>query len=131
MPVKRLAMHEAAGWKGPAERRTIMADIATRRAQLEERMKLLEARLHGIEEELDSHQSKDWEELATERETDEVLERMGTAGQQEIARIKAALQRMEEGTYGICLECGEPIAHERLRLVPFAPLCARCAGGGR
>lgn len=108
-----------------------MSEFEEQRRAMLARLAELDARLHEIEEELDSHQSRDWEELATERETDEVLERMGTAGQQEIARIKAALQRMEEGTYGICLECGEPIAHERLRLVPFAPLCARCAGGGR
>lgn len=127
MPVKRLAMHEAAGWKGPAERRTIMADIATRRAQLEERMKLLEARLHGIEEELDSHQSKDWEELATEREDDEVLERLGVSGQEEIARIRAALGRMEEGEYGYCTKCGTEISEARLDVLPWTPFCRVCA----
>jgi RNA polymerase-binding transcription factor DksA len=99
-----------------------------RRAMLE-RLAELDDRLHDIEEELDSHQSRDWSELATERESDEVLERLGTSGQQEIARIKAALARMDEGTYGICVRCEEPIPQERLRLLPFTPLCASCAAG--
>ncbi|MGP1355336.1 MAG: TraR/DksA family transcriptional regulator, partial [Roseicyclus sp.] len=45
-----------------------------RRQQLEDRLAALTERLQEIEEELDSHQSKDWEELAVEREGDEVLE---------------------------------------------------------
>jgi hypothetical protein len=57
-----------------------MTDLAQRRSELEDRLKALDARLHEIEDELDSHQSKDWEELATEREGDEVLERLGVTG---------------------------------------------------
>jgi hypothetical protein len=68
-----------------------MTDLALRRKELEDRLKALDSRLHEIEEELDSHQSKDWEELATEREGDEVLERLGVSGQEEIVRIRAAL----------------------------------------
>jgi RNA polymerase-binding transcription factor DksA len=74
-----------------------MTDLAQRRRQLEDRLQALDERLHEIEDELDSHQSKDWEELATEREGDEVLERLGVSGQEEIARIRAALKRMDEG----------------------------------
>lgn len=104
------------------------SDIAARRAVLEERLALLDRQLHEIEEELDSHQSRDWSELAQERESDEVLERQGSAGKAEMAAIRAALQRIEEGTYGECVQCGEDIAPERLDLLPHTPLCARCAG---
>ena len=98
-----------------------------RRAQLEERLAFLDARLHEIDAELDSHQSKDWEELATEREGDETLERLGQSGQAEMAQIRAALGRMDAGEYGVCVTCGDEISEERLDLLPFTPFCRKCA----
>ena len=86
-----------------------------------------DVRLHGIEDELDSHQSKDWEELAVEREEDEVLEGLGTSGQDEIAKIRAALERMEQGEFGFCVKCGDEILEERLDVVPHTPFCQKCA----
>jgi RNA polymerase-binding transcription factor DksA len=65
--------------------------------------------------------------MAVEREDDEVLERLGVSGQEEIARIRAALARMEAGEYGVCVTCGEDIAEERLDLLPATPFCRRCA----
>ncbi len=99
-----------------------------RRKAMKTRLAELENRLHGIEDELDSHQSRDWEELATEREGEEVLEELGTSGQVEIRMIRAALARMETGEYGICGRCGEEIQSERLDVVPYTPLCRACAG---
>lgn len=104
-----------------------MVDTAKYRAILEARLSELEARLQEIDDSLDSHDIKDWEELATERESDEVLESMGTSGKAEIARIKAALGRMDEGEFGYCVSCGEEIAAERLDLVPYTPFCLACA----
>lgn len=101
--------------------------IPTRKAQLLKRLKELGARLEAIEEELDSHQNRDWEELATEREGDEVLEATGNAGLAEITQIRAALKRIEDGTYGECVRCGEPIAEARLDALPWTPLCRSCA----
>jgi RNA polymerase-binding transcription factor DksA len=104
-----------------------MTDLAARRDQLLKRLADLEARLQGIEEELDSHQSKDWEDSATEREDEEVLERLGVTGQQEIAQIKAALDRMDQGEYGFCVKCGNEISSARLDLLPYTPFCKSCA----
>ena len=104
-----------------------MPDLAIRRTQLEERLAYLDARLRELDAELDSHQSKDWEELATEREGDETLERLGQAGEAEIAQIRAALGRMDAGEYGVCVTCGDEISEERLDLLPFTPFCRRCA----
>ena len=104
-----------------------MTDLKARRKALMDRLTELDERLHEIESELDSHQSKDWEELATERESDEVLERMGTSGQAEIARIRAALQRMRDGEYGYCVKCGSEISPERLDILPDTPFCKSCA----
>ena len=44
-----------------------------------------------------------------------------------LAEIDAALKRIEEGTYGICTNCGQQIAVERLDALPWAPLCIDCA----
>jgi len=41
-------------------------------------------------------------------------------------KIEAALARLEEGSYGLCFECGEPIAQTRLRALPFAVRCQAC-----
>ncbi|MEA1943346.1 MAG: TraR/DksA C4-type zinc finger protein [Pseudomonadota bacterium] len=46
---------------------------------------------------------------------------------QEIRRIDAALQRVEDDEYGWCAECGEAIEEKRLELDPAAPRCAGCA----
>lgn len=40
--------------------------------------------------------------------------------------IDEALTRLQEGTYGICAECGVEISEKRLQAVPFAKLCVEC-----
>lgn len=45
----------------------------------------------------------------------------------ELARIAAALARIEVGEYGDCTQCGEPIAEGRLRHDPSAARCIACA----
>lgn len=101
--------------------------MSARKAALEKRLVELGARLEAIEEELDSHQDRDWEELATEREGDEVLEATGNAGKTEITQIRAALRRIADGTYGECVRCGDVIAPARLDALPWTPLCRTCA----
>ena len=58
-----------------------------------------------------------------DREIDYTLE--ATDGRL-LADIDAALRRIEEGTYGICVNCGAQIAPERLEAVPWATLCIEC-----
>src|SRR5262245_5908804 len=43
-----------------------------------------------------------------------------------LARIDAALRRLEAGTYGICGDCEQPISSERLGALPFAARCRPC-----
>lgn len=105
-----------------------MTSLASRKAQLQARLADLKGRMAGIEAELESHQSADWEDLATEREGDEVLEGMGLNAQQECRMIEAALQRIEEGDYGHCAKCGAEIGAARLDALPFTPFCRDCAG---
>lgn len=104
-----------------------MVSLATRKAALEARREDLNRRLAGIEAELESHESSDWEDMATEREADEVLEGMGVSGQQEIRMIEAALARLAAGEYGHCMKCGAEIGEERLDVLPYTPFCRTCA----
>ncbi|WP_203294018.1 TraR/DksA family transcriptional regulator [Maricaulis parjimensis] len=46
---------------------------------------------------------------------------------QELRRIDVALQRLDEGEYGWCVECGEAISEKRLEIDPAAPRCSACA----
>jgi DnaK suppressor protein len=43
-----------------------------------------------------------------------------------LREVRAAMRRIDEGTYGICAECQEPISAKRLAAVPAAALCIRC-----
>ena len=44
----------------------------------------------------------------------------------EVAQVEAALQRLDNGTYGDCSDCGEPIILQRLQVQPAALRCAPC-----
>lgn len=101
-----------------------MKSDATRRAQLETRQAELQAKLAEIGEEIDSHDTVDWEDQATEREDEEVLAGIGEASAQELRMIAAAFDRLEAGEYGFCVTCGERIAEERLDILPHTPFCA-------
>ncbi len=40
--------------------------------------------------------------------------------------IEAALERIEAGTFGTCLDCGREIPRERLEAIPYTPVCVDC-----
>jgi DnaK suppressor protein len=40
-----------------------------------------------------------------------------------LVEVRQALQRIEDGTYGKCIECGRPIGQARLEAVPWTPYC--------
>lgn len=58
-----------------------------------------------------------------DREIDYTLE---TNSEQVLAAIEAALERIDEGTFGTCSNCGRQIAEERLEARPWATLCIDC-----
>jgi RNA polymerase-binding protein DksA len=58
-----------------------------------------------------------------DREVDESLEENA---EQLVQDIDAALARIDQGTYGVCARCGNPIPVERLDAVPYATLCVDC-----
>ena len=55
-----------------------------------------------------------------------MIERIRSRESRLIAKIQAALERIEDGSYGICERCGEEIAVGRLLARPVAALCITC-----
>ncbi len=114
-----------------------MPTQAELRVQLVERRRELLARVRSIESNFrreDNPLEKDAEEQSLQIEDDDVLKALDEAGRREIAGIERTLARMDAGSYGICSRCGEPIAPARLRALPAAEHCIRCAekiGGSR
>ena len=45
----------------------------------------------------------------------------------ELSRVEAALRSIDDGTYGTCTNCGNPIGAERLEAIPWAAHCIDCA----
>jgi DnaK suppressor protein len=61
--------------------------------------------------------------VTLDREIDLTLEENARAA---IAQIDRALDKLENGDYGVCDKCGKPIGDERLKIAPFATLCIEC-----
>ncbi|NOR30619.1 MAG: TraR/DksA family transcriptional regulator [Sulfitobacter sp.] len=94
------------------------------------RLQELDARVHEVDHELGEPKSADMNEQSIDLEDDEVLEGIGLAAQKEIGLLNLALERIKDGSYGICKKCGEPISEARLAAVLYAPLCKSCATNG-
>ena len=58
----------------------------------------------------------------------EIAEASSARAASTIADIERALDRLVDGTYGTCEQCGAPIASERLDAIPHARECVACAG---
>jgi DnaK suppressor protein len=56
----------------------------------------------------------------------QVLDVLVQGARSSLADIDVALSRMEDGTYGLCAACGEPIALARLEILPHCRLCLAC-----
>ena len=62
-------------------------------------------------------------ELATETMERELDQSLVEHAELELAEIEAALRRVQEGTYGVCEQCGKPINDGRLEIMPAARYC--------
>lgn len=98
------------------------------RRMLEERRREIKDKLRSLRESLPAEvvEVKDAEEQSVAdfvQDVDFALMEMKSAT---LAKIDEALVRLERGGYGVCGECGLPIAEARLKAVPFADLCRAC-----
>ena len=95
--------------------------------ELEERLAALQTRLASIKKDVTREHSGDSAEQAQERENDEVVDAIGNETAQSIKGVTAALERIADGSYGICENCGDQIGQARLEIVPEATRCVACA----
>jgi DnaK suppressor protein len=65
-------------------------------------------------------------DLADQRLQQEIVVERLSHREQRLAQVQAALQRLDEGKYGICARCGNEINPERLKAIPYAALCVNC-----
>ena len=97
------------------------------KAQLEAQLAELQERQQRIARDLAEPLNADSSEQAVEMEDDASLEAQGSLIAREIGSVNRALLRIENGTYGECVRCGDEIAPQRLEARPEAALCFDCA----
>jgi DnaK suppressor protein len=109
------------------------ANLTTLRDALTNRLRELQAEVQaaadtrrGRDEEVAPGDVSDRKDEAARRVLSEVGDAEAQRDMDELAQVEHALQRLERGTYGDCVQCGEPIPLQRLRVQPAAERCAPC-----
>ncbi len=98
------------------------------KAVLETKLNELLERAAEIENDLSDPGDSDWGENAIEHENLDTLQGIEKVTLKEIQDIKLALNRIESGKYGICVDCGKPIEKDRLASLPYTSTCVLCSG---
>jgi DnaK suppressor protein len=96
-------------------------------ALLDERKAELSERIARIKADIGRGLDADSKEQATQLENKEVLDALANEATEELAKVNAALQRVQNGTYGICTACGTSIDSRRLAVRPYSSKCISCA----
>ncbi len=65
-------------------------------------------------------------DLASNERERELTLTLGDRDRGKLAQIEDALERIGDGIYGECEECGEPISDNRLKVLPFTKVCIEC-----
>ena len=113
----------------PADLSRYKETLSARKAQL---FQIVDHRMHGHvlergddEAELPGRaEDTDDDSTATQQRDTDVAQLAGAA--RELAQIEAALARIADGRYGVCIDCGEAIPPARLDANPAATRCTRC-----
>ncbi len=104
-----------------------MSKYETLAKALKEQLSELIDRAEIIEDDLRHPLEADSEEQAVDLADDEALAGVDEVLRGEISAVRAALKRIDLGTYGVCTSCGAEISENRLKALPTATLCMDCA----
>lgn len=109
-----------------------MIDQSALRAQLQRRLLELARRHDRIEAHIvrDEALPSDFDDQMSEHEMAEVIDRLDESTRAEIAAVRRAIGRIDEGSFGVCDSCGEAIGDGRLSVLPTATRCVDCADQG-
>ncbi|EFH79842.1 TraR/DksA family transcriptional regulator [Ktedonobacter racemifer] len=66
---------------------------------------------------------QEFEDLAVDVQQDEQVQAIIAHQQALLQEVRNALKRLEDGTYGRCIDCGQPIPEKRLEAIPWAARC--------
>jgi DnaK suppressor protein len=97
------------------------------RQELELKKAELQGRLDRVKANVRRGLETDSKERAKQLEDSEVVDALGNEARGELHKISAALERMDRGDYGLCVDCGIPIASLRIEANPYAGECIDCA----
>ena len=98
-----------------------------RRTKLQHERQKIQERIDRIQRDEQQETASGQTDTAHEWENADVRDGLLTAAEQELRQIDEALQRLDQGNYGLCEVCGEPIAEKRLEVMPNATRCINCA----
>lgn len=104
-----------------------MIGNAVTRDALAGRLNELEGRVTRIKADISEPMNADSEEQAIEAEDDEALLAQDQMIMSKIGAVRAAIRRVDHGSYGLCITCGEAISAARLTAIPEAAQCILCA----
>ena len=111
------------------------AELSDVRAALRQRAEALEVRITGMATPPERGSGISFGKRVGDGTTEAVrrLTEVGVGNSLEVshARVVRALEKIDEGTYGACDDCGRPIAPARLRFSPESVLCIDCARAAR
>ncbi len=95
---------------------------------LQQQSDLQRAMISAVEQgrETSTDDTQDVADQAVASYQKELLFSQGTTGHMQITLIRAALDRLAEGTFGECLHCGKTIGQKRLEALPWTPYCINC-----
>jgi DnaK suppressor protein len=105
--------------------------ISTRKFEerlLQQQADLQRATLSAVEQgrETSTDDTQDVADQAVASYQKELLFSQGTNGHAHLTLIRAALDRISDGSYGECLNCGKTIGIKRLEALPWTPYCIDC-----
>src|SRR5438445_2737327 len=108
-------------------------DLSLMKQRLEAKQSELQQRISGLTEAHPqpvgaieaSEGPQDFEETATDFLETQQEQSILVNEQALLTEVKAALKRIEDGTYGRCVVCGQPIPEKRLEAIPWAARCVK------
>ena len=93
--------------------------LLTLKEEYETRIDKIEDHIQNPQDDLNEH----WEDQAISYRQNDMRQNLKSEARQSLIYVENALSRIENGTYGECEVCGEPIEEQRLEALPYATLC--------
>jgi len=122
----RKAEVKKSGTKKSAKQPSFQAVLKSK--LLDEKEKILNDVAAKIRQESSVHkrESGDIYDISSNERERELALTLGDRDRKKLSEIDLALERINEGSYGECEECGEPVAEKRLEVLPFTRVCVDC-----